>query len=314
MSYILGIDTSNYTTSTAIYNSDDNTVFFSKKLLPVRQGELGLRQSDAVFEHTKQFSQVLSNLPSDLLVKVSAIGVSVKPSEADRSYMPCFLVGKSIAEAISYSNNIPVYYYSHQAGHLMAALYSADKMSLLKSEFLAFHISGGTTDMLIVKPDKCKVFDCTLIGKSLDLKFGQAIDRLGKLLELPFPSGKHLDEISLKGKNILKFPKKLINNNCTVSGFENKFKQYLLDGEKQEDIAASMFNGIADILIEMSNSARSKYGNIPIVFSGGVMANSIIREKIAKTLKSAYFAEPQFSSDNAVGTAILGYLKSVGEI
>ena len=314
MSYTLGIDTSNYTTSVAIYNSEDNSVISSKKLLPVKQGELGLRQSDAVFEHTKQFFDVLSELPTDLLKQISSVGVSIKPSEQDGSYMPCFLTGKTIADSISYILGVPVYYFTHQAGHLMAALYSSNKIELLKSEFIAFHVSGGTTDMLLVSPNQETVFKCSLIGKSLDLKFGQAIDRLGKLFELPFPSGRYLDELSLKGKNILQFPKKLIDNNCTVSGFENKFKKYFLDGESAEDISASLFNSIADVLIKMAEKARDQMGSIPIVFSGGVMANTIIREKISNNLNDVYFAEPQFSSDNACGPALLGYLKSVGEI
>ena len=196
----------------------------------------------------------------------------------------------------------------------MAALYSSNKVELLKQEFIAFHISGGTTDMLLVKPNSDTVFSCQLIGKSLDLKFGQAIDRLGKLYNIPFPSGKYLDEISLKGKNNLSFPKKIINNNCTVSGFENKFNKYHSDGVCIEDVSASMFNSIADILIKMSNNARNIYGDLPIVFSGGVMANTIIREKVIKSMKNVYFAKPEFSSDNASGPAILGYYKSVGVI
>lgn len=314
MSYTLGIDTSNYTTSVAIYSSDDNSVLSSKKLLPVKSGELGLRQSDAVFEHIKQFYEVLSDLPSEILKQISAIGVSVKPSEVDGSYMPCFLTGKTIADSISHVMGAPVYYFSHQAGHLMAALFSSNKTDLLQKEFIAFHISGGTTDMLLVRPNDDTVFGCELIGKSLDLKFGQAIDRLGKLFNIPFPSGKHLDEISLKGKNILSFPNKIIDNNCTVSGFENKFNKYYSEGLSVEDISSSMFNSIADILIKMSNAARCEYGQLPIVFSGGVMANTIIREKLSTNIKDVFFAKPDFSSDNASGPAILGYFKSVGEI
>ena len=314
MSYSLGIDTSNYTTSAAIYDSDKNIVISSKKLLPVKSGELGLRQSDAVFEHTKQFYQVFLELPNDLIKNVSCIGVSVKPSESDGSYMPCFLTGKTIADSIAYSLGVPVYYFSHQVGHIMAALYSSGKQELINSKFIAFHISGGTTDMLLVEPDDDTVFKSELIGKSLDLKFGQAIDRLGKLFCLPFPAGKHLDEISLKGENSLSFPVKLIENNCTVSGFENKFNKYFQEGKSKEDISASLFYSIADVLIKMSNLARLRFGHLPIVFLGGVMANTIIRNKIITELNEVYFAEPQFSSDNAAGPAILGYLKSVGEI
>lgn len=314
MGYYLGIDTSNYTTSVAIYNSFDNSILSEKKLLPVKQGQLGLRQSDAVFEHTKQFFDIYKRLPQDSLDMLDAIGVSVKPSEAKDSYMPCFLVGKNIAECIAHSKNIPVNFFSHQVGHIAAALYSSNKIELFNKRFIAFHISGGTTDMLLVEPNDETVFLCTLIGRSTDLKFGQAVDRLGKLLDMPFPSGMYLDELALKGNNTLKFPTSVKDGNCSVSGFENKFVDFLQKGISSEDIACSFFNSVADIIIKMSEFAREKQGDLSIIFSGGVMSNTIIRNKVTSSLHDVYFCEPRFSSDNAAGIAILGYLKSVGEI
>ena len=313
MAYYLGIDTSNYTTSVALYDSKNKRVISKKKLLPVKLGELGLRQSDAVFEHTKQFFEIYNELPSNMLKQVSAIGVSVKPSEADGSYMPCFLVGKNLADCISHTCDVPLYYFSHQSGHIMASLYSSSKTDLIGEKFIAFHVSGGTTDMLYVEPSD-ETFKCRLIGKSLDLKFGQAVDRLGKLFDMPFPSGAHLDKLAQSGNNTLKFPTKLIDWNCSVSGFENKFTEYLSKGYAKDDIANSFFNAIADVLIKMAKTARNSYGDLPIVFSGGVMSNTIIKCKITNVLSNAYFCAPEFSSDNAAGVALLSYFKSVGEI
>ncbi len=314
MPYFLGIDTSNYTTSVAVYNSENNEVLSAKKLLPVKSGELGLRQSDAVFAHIKQFWDVFSHIPQEYLKDISAVGVSVRPCDAEGSYMPCFITGKTIAESIAYSKKLPIFYFSHQAGHIMAALYSAKKNELLKNSFLAFHISGGTSELVKVEHSRETVFRCNIIGKSLDLKIGQAVDRLGKLFDMPFPSGKCLDDLSLSGVNNLKFPKKLIDSNCSISGFENKFNEYIKKGYKREDIACSLFNSIADILIKMAKTSRENEGDLPVVFSGGVMANTIIRNRIMKELPDCSFAEPQYSSDNAAGISVLTYLKSVGEI
>ena len=118
--YYLGIDTSNYTTSLALYNSEDNSVIQSKKLLPVKQGELGLRQSDALFHHTKQLPELFKELFKDFIGEIKAVGVSVKPRNAEGSYMPCFLAGESVATAISSANDIPLHKTSHQVGHILA--------------------------------------------------------------------------------------------------------------------------------------------------------------------------------------------------
>ena len=152
MSYHLGIDTSNYTTSVAVYDNVANTVISHKKLLPVKEGEKGIRQSDAVFHHTVQLPQLINDLVSEFKGKISSVGVSTKPCNEDGSYMPCFLTGVSVAEAVSSFMNIPLYRFSHQDGHIAAALYSADKLDLINEEFFAFHISGGTSQVLKVAP------------------------------------------------------------------------------------------------------------------------------------------------------------------
>ena len=156
MACYLGIDTSNYTTSCAIYDDIADTVIQRKKLLPVKSGELGLRQSDAVFHHTVQLPKLICDLFFDFNGEINAVGVSEVPVRQEGSYMPCFLPGVSAATAVACVNKIDLYKYSHQQGHLMAALYSAGKRELYGNEFLAFHVSGGTTQLLrlILKQDR----------------------------------------------------------------------------------------------------------------------------------------------------------------
>ena len=146
----IGIDTSNYTTSAALVK-DGRVEVNSKKLLPVRPGELGLRQSDAVFHHVQQIGDVLAPVLS-ACGPVRAVGVSTRPRAVEGSYMPCFTVGAAVARALAMSHRVPLHTFSHQQGHIAAALYSAGQLSLLKETFLVFHVSGGTTEALIATP------------------------------------------------------------------------------------------------------------------------------------------------------------------
>ena len=194
-----GIDTSNYSTSAAVYHACDNNIVHDRLLLPVKKGNIGLRQSDAVFLHTKQLPQVLGPLISDT-EKIDAVGVSIRPRDLEGSYMPCFLVGKLAASVISDSLHIPLFTFSHQSGHIMAALYSSSSLNLIHHEFIAFHISGGTTECIVVSPDEDTVFKVNIIGGTSDLNAGQAVDRIGALLGLDFPAGPQVLRTSPPGR------------------------------------------------------------------------------------------------------------------
>ena len=199
---IIGIDTSNYTTSCAVCSLDGEILENYKELLPVKAGENGLRQSDAVFAHVKNF-QIISNKIKEKHAKyeIVAIGYSSFPRDVSGSYMPCFLVGSAVAEMISALYNIPAFSFSHQSGHIQAALYSS---KLDASErFVAFHVSGGTTEILLVNPNN-KSFDISLLGGSVDLHAGQAIDRIGVKMGLKFPCGKEIERLATE--NTLKIP------------------------------------------------------------------------------------------------------------
>lgn len=304
MSYHLGIDTSNYTTSVAIYDDEKKTVISHKKLLPVKAGEKGIRQSDAVFHHTVQLPQLIQDLITEFNCDISSVGVSVKPCNEDGSYMPCFLTGISVAEAISSFTHIPLHKFSHQDGHIASALFSADKLGLINEEFFAFHISGGTSQVLKVVPCD-KYFKTEIISDSLDLKAGQAVDRVGVMLGLAFPCGPELEKLALYSKLPLKKEKVFRRDGkFSLSGVENKCKKMFDDGANPEDIAFYCINYIRSALDDTVKEIIDEYGNLPLIFSGGVMSNSIIRNDFMNRY-NAYFAEPQYSSDNACGIAIL---------
>ena len=303
MSYFLGIDTSNYTTSCASFNSETNSFINSRQLLEVAKGSVGLRQSEVLFKHTKALPEIISNACQNI-GELSAIGVSDRPRPLNNSYMPCFLAGVSAASAIASANKIKLYKFSHQAGHIAAALFSANKLDLIGHRFISFHVSGGTTEAVLTEYDKDQFFKTSIVAKSLDLKMGQAVDRIGNMLGLDFPAGKELDRLSINGSLPIKVNVSMKGTDCSISGLENKAKELLNRGTPKEDIAFFTVNYLAEVIDKMTAELIKTYGNIPLVFAGGVMSNSYIR-KIITEKYGAYFASSELSSDNAVGTAVM---------
>lgn len=309
----LGIDTSNYTTSVAVFDEKTATIVHKKQILPVLSGALGLRQSDAVFNHIKNFPALISSLFSENnFDKISAVGVSSKPRDIEGSYMPCFLSGVMAATSISSVLGCNLYEFSHQAGHITAALYSADCLSLINKPFIAFHISGGTTECLLVTPNNDKIFDVKLLAKTLDLNAGQVIDRVGVSLGLKFPCGMELDKLSQQSQKSYKIKPSLKGLDCCLSGIENKCANMLKNKENSADTANYCIEYILKTIDKITEGVISEYPNLPIIFAGGVMSNSKIKAFMQEKY-GAYFAKPEFSSDNAAGIAILTALKA-GEL
>ena len=305
----LGIDTSNYTTSAAVYDEVNNKIIQRKKLLPVKEGELGLRQSDAVFAHVKQLGNITEDLFSENEYPIDAIGVSTRPRDIEGSYMPCFLVGDMVTKTLSSVLNVKRYEFSHQQGHIAAALFSSGRLDLIEKKFIAFHLSGGTTEALLVSPDDERIIRCEKVSGSADLKAGQAVDRVGGMLGLPFPAGKYLEELALLSTAKYKIKPTMKGLECCLSGIENKCRKMLDSGEKHEDIALFCLKSIEAALCGMTDALISEYGNLPLIYAGGVMSNKIIR----KTIEEKYggiFAMPEFSSDNAAGIAVLTAIAS----
>lgn len=307
----LGIDTSNYTTSAALYDSERGSVAQEKMPLPVKKGERGLRQSDAVFHHTVQLPQVLEKLLCDHSVYLDGVGVSVFPRRAEGSYMPCFLAGKSAAKAVGLAGAIPCFEVSHQEGHIAAALYSANAFSLLRAPFLAFHVSGGTTEALLVTPHKSRILEAKCVACSLDLHAGQAIDRVGVMLGLDFPCGPALEKLAALSTRAFSVKPAMKGADCCLSGVENRCQAMFSAGEPAADIAKFCIESIRAALDGMLLALLREYGNLPILFSGGVSSNRTLQSYFSEKY-GAKFAEPAFSADNAAGVAVLAALYHKG--
>ncbi len=303
---VLGFDTSNYTTSISAVDNSGKVIANIKKLLPVKSGERGLRQSDAVFAHVKNLPELTDALSNVIHgCQVSAVGVSVKPRNIDGSYMPCFLVGKAVAEAVAATHNVPVYEFSHQDGHIMAALYASNNLTdLIKNDFIAFHISGGTTEALYVKP-QAGSFDINIIYETADISAGQAIDRAGVMMGMGFPCGKELERCASAYSGKLPKPKiSAKNGKCNFSGLENIAEKLYSETHDKAYVSAYVTSFIAHSLVQMTTDIREAYPDIPILYAGGVMSNKYLQQTLSQ-FDNTYFAAPEFSSDNAAGIALL---------
>lgn len=301
----IGIDTSNYTTSVALSDLEGNVIANLKKPLPVKEGERGLRQSDAVFHHTAALPELLSKAKEIVEGRtIAAVGVSARPTDREGSYMPCFLAGVSAAAGVSLGAECKVYTFSHQCGHIMAALYSADALSLVEERFVAFHVSGGTTDMLLCeKGDSEKPFIVTKIGGTLDINAGQAIDRAGVYMGLRFPAGPALEKLALAFDGKVKKEKLCVKGlTCNLSGLENKVIKMYDGGATKEETASFVIDFISRTLQKLTQNLLEEYGNLPIIYAGGVMSCGIIKKELSKY---GSFALPAFSADNAAGIALL---------
>ena len=300
---VIGIDTSNYTTSIAYFNGTGGEN--CSKLLPVKEGELGLRQADAVFAHIKSLPELSGRLFSHIQGEtITAVGVSTRPRAVEGSYMPCFMVGYSHAKMISDMLGVPMIEVSHQQGHVAASLWSAGQLPLMDDPHLAWHLSGGTTELLLVEPEGKNV-KCTKIGGTTDISAGQLIDRTGQLLQLPFPSGKHLDALSSQAVLKETFKVKCSNMEFSLSGVQNKVQQFHGVHENSAETAAYALRCVAKAVYQATEQALKAYPGLRVVFSGGVASNSLLRDVIAP-LKPV-FSQPQFSTDNAMGVAVLAH-------
>ena len=269
--YTLGIDTSNYATSLAVFDTAGEVVCAKKRFLPVKAGQLGLRQSDALFHHTVALPEMMQELAQEFdLTQIDAVGVSQKPRPVEGSYMPCFLAGVNAATAFAHAKGIPLVLTTHQQGHAAAALFAAKGEQLFAEKVLLFHISGGTTDLLLCD----QVRRITTLGTSTDLYAGQAVDRVGVRLGFGFPAGAEVSRLLAAGKT-------------------------------PEYVCKYCLLCVADTVVKMTKAAQKEYPGLPVVCAGGVMSSDIIRAWVQKRLPQVYFVPGQYSSDNAIGVSIL---------
>ncbi|MBQ4452045.1 MAG: hypothetical protein II912_06705 [Clostridia bacterium] len=301
----LGIDTSCYTTSVALASAG-RVVHSKRKLLSVPEGEKGLRQSDGVFQHVRALPALLEEMLSECPnVSIGSVCASDRPRDALDSYMPVFTAGASFARAIAAALNVPAYSTSHQQGHIRAAMQDS---GIPCGPFVALHLSGGTTQTLLTD-ETLSVRD---IGGSSDLNAGQLVDRAGVSMGLPFPSGRYLEELAVKGEARHMIPVSEKDLTCSFSGAENRVGQMLLSGMRKEDVAAEVYSFLARSVARLVCSACKTAGVNRALIAGGVASSNLLRNLLKMRVSKLnneirlYWGKPELSGDNACGVALIG--------
>ena len=301
----LGLDTSCYTTSAALCAWGDEPRQ-SRRLLPVPAGERGLRQSEAVFAHVRQLSDVLLPLLEANKTPIDCVCASVSPRDGEDSYMPVFQVGASQGKNLAAALGVPFYATTHQRGHIAAAKWGT---GLESSRFVALHLSGGTTDVLLMDGEKI-----VPLGASIDLHAGQLVDRVGVALRLPFPCGPYLEDLARKGqaKNSLPVSLEKDGLHCHLSGAEAQLMRMIAAGERPEDVAAEVYSILCRTVLRLLKAAADTTGARDMLLAGGVASSLLLRKLLGERNEKRqaglrlFFGRPEFSGDNAVGVALIG--------
>ncbi len=312
MKVAIGFDTSCYTTSVAAVDCNGNVIASRRMLLPVKSGQRGLRQSEAVFAHVKQIPPLAEQLQDELQnAEITAVAASSAPRSQEDSYMPVFTVGTGHARTLAAMLNVPGYLFSHQQGHIAAGQIDGNAMP---ERFLALHLSGGTTELLLSQKD-----ELTLLGGTLDLHAGQLIDRIGVKMGLPFPAGPSLESLALRNTEPVQalLPVSMEQGDlyCHFSGAETQCMRWLEKGTyTKERIAAEVFDVLARTVARLLKAASFQTGGLQALIVGGVASSTLLRELVAIRLgricgMTLHFGKPEYSGDNAAGIAWLGMRK-----
>lgn len=305
--FVVGVDTSCYTTSIACV-STEGIVFEQRTMLSVKLGERGLRQSDAVFQHVRNLPQLTNALYRAVNgADVASVAVSAKPTDAIDSYMPVFLAGRAVAAVMADSLGVPLIETVHQAGHVRAALFGNETL-LDADRILALHLSGGTTDILSVTLQRGAIDRIVPLGGSDDLHAGQFVDRVGVRMALPFPAGRSLELLAAAAADhSIRLPKHVRGLRCSLSGQETMAQRLLEDGVCRESVAYAVYDCLARTVGAIIDNAIAAHGEQPVLLSGGVSGSALLRKLLLqRTGRTLYFAKEGLSSDNAVGVALIG--------
>lgn len=305
MKRFLGIDTSCYTTSAAVLNEQGGLEWDERIMLTVQPGKRGLSQSEMVYQHVRNLPVLFRRFGHDLGSSLTAIGVSAFPRRRTDSYMPAFLAGRGAAEILSAADDIPLFLFSHQENHAMAAL--RENPSLWGRDFYMLHLSGGTNDFLHASWTEGQMHMEELCCSS-DISAGQYIDRIGVALGLPFPAGPALEQLAARAEgDTYRAPVARGKEGFSFAGPESQVRRDMAAGQfTPAQIAHGVLWSVGEALTLAFRRISLERG-LPLIAAGGVTENRFLREVLSKLAEEAglmpLFPPPGCSRDNATGNA-----------
>lgn len=315
---VLGIDTSNYRTSLCLAQEDGRIVAEAKRLLKVKEGKRGLQQSEAVFQHVMNLPELSEQLGWNEY-EIAAVCASEKPRPVEQSYMPVFKVGEGLARSLSIYLQVPLHLTTHQEGHIAAGEYTATERPR-HNRFLAVHLSGGTSELLLCERESAG-YKIEKMGGTTDLHAGQLVDRIGVAMGLSFPAGPQLEQLARSATGQFRVRSAVDGLAFSFSGPEAALLRAIEGGEASHpEIARATEQCIANTLEKVLRHAAEQGLPREVLIVGGVAANQYVRERLVKRLEhpavqmKLYFCDPVYSGDNAYGVAMLGWMMQKANI
>lgn len=240
---------------------------------------------------------------------LSAVAVTYGPG-----LVGALLVGVTAAKAVAFAHNLPLIPVNHMAGHIYAARFSGE----IKFPALALLVSGGHTELVYLAKTNCY----QIIGETRDDAAGEAFDKVGRVMGIPYPAGKRIDELAHQGRDVFDFPRAMLeedNFDFSFSGLKSAFINTVHHadqlGQKLDsaDLAASFQQSVIDVLIGKTVRALKKYPVKQLILAGGVAANLGLRSNLTVAMKQFPAVELlqaplKLCGDNAAMIGAAGYV------
>mgnify|MGYP001322080586 FL=1 len=305
----LGIETSCDETAIAIYDSNEGIVgesVYSQMEMHAEYG--GVVPELASRDHCLKIIDVLKEaMGKHSLNTIDQIAYTSGPG-----LLGALLIGESFAQGLSAALEVPLIPINHLEGHLMSPIMEFPEISM---PFICLLVSGGHSMIVDVKAKA----NYEIIGQSQDDAVGEAFDKVGKLLGLPYPGGPHIEKLALKGNpKAYDFPRPMIhsdNLDMSLSGLKTAVLYTIqkiedLNEETRADVAASFQKAVTDVLLAKIKKTIDQTGRSDVIIAGGVAANKYIRnefKELENTLKiKVYYPDLKYCGDNAAMIAFVG--------
>lgn len=285
---ILAIESSCDETSAAVVE-DGKTVLSNVVASQIKSHQRfgGVVPELASRHHVEQITYIIEEAMKQAEVSYSdldAVAVTQGPG-----LVGALLIGVSAAKAIAYAHQLPLLKVNHIAGHIYAGELAGD----MSYPLIALVVSGGHTELVYMKESD----SYELIGETRDDAVGESYDKIGRVIGVPYPGGRRIDEMARQGSDVYDFPRAMMsedNYDFSFSGLKSAFINKVHNAEQKgdqlddKDLAASFQAAAVDVLVDKTMRAVEEYGVRQLIVAGGVAANSSLRERLEDVIADEY--------------------------